>query len=169
MPSSTQHGKQIIKDWFDKRSDIETVLDVGCGQGTYPKLLGVDKYKWTGLDIFYPYLERFNLEDIYQSVRIADCSIVATEFYNLFDCVIFGDVLEHIRLTESISLIRRIIALDKHLVVSIPLSDKQQYEGKEHYGNPFEKHISYWMFSNIAFLCDWEIAIQEKDIGVFIK
>jgi SAM-dependent methyltransferase len=169
MPSSTSHGKHIVKEWFDKRSDIVTVLDVGCGQGTYPKLLGVDRYKWTGLDIFYPYKERFNLESIYKSVRIADCSIVSMEFYNLFDCVIFGDVLEHIRLIEGIRLLHQVLALGKHLVLSIPLSDSEPYEGAEHFGNPFEKHISYWTFGDVASFYPWEVAEVEKQIGVFIK
>jgi 2-polyprenyl-3-methyl-5-hydroxy-6-metoxy-1,4-benzoquinol methylase len=169
MPGSTTHGKHIIKDWFDKRTDIRTVLDVGCGQGTYPQLLGVDKYVWTGVDIWYPYREQFELDGVYSSVRVCDFTLLETSYYASFDCVIFGDVLEHAPFLESVATLMRVVRLGKHVAVSVPLSDTEKYEGKEHFGNPFEKHVSYWNFEDVRSVCSWEVSEREKQIGVFIK
>lgn len=46
MPVSSKEGKDIIKNWFKKQTDIKTIVDLGPGKGSYPKLLGVDKYIW---------------------------------------------------------------------------------------------------------------------------
>jgi predicted TPR repeat methyltransferase len=170
MPSSVAYGKSEIKKWFESRNDIKVILDIGCGSGTYPMLLGVQKYNWRGVEIWAPYVEQFKLKTLYQILYIGDFVWMSPKIYKWVDCVIMGDVIEHnpnkTLVLETIKLI-----LDKvpHLVLSVPLSDSEPYEGREHYGNPFEKHVSYWKSSELTKITNWEVASVKTDIGIFIR
>ena len=46
MPTSSSLGKIEIRNWFNARNDIKSIVDFGCGSGTYIDLLGKQKYKW---------------------------------------------------------------------------------------------------------------------------
>ncbi len=162
MPSSSKKGKEEIKQWFQTKK-IETILDIGAGEGTYPKLLGKD-YIYTGVEIFKPYIEMWGLYDLYQMFFIGDASKMDLP---QADCIIFGDVLEHIEKEDAKLLLARALKTYKHVVVSIPLSDKAPFEGKEHYGNHHEKHVSYWTFDEVKNMHEWEVARNIHDIGVF--
>ena len=61
MPISSEKGKSVIKDWFAEQTDIDTIVDLGPGTGTYPKLLG-NKYTFKAVEIWGPYVEKFNLK-----------------------------------------------------------------------------------------------------------
>jgi 2-polyprenyl-3-methyl-5-hydroxy-6-metoxy-1,4-benzoquinol methylase len=170
MPSSCQYGKHKILSWFSARDDITSILDVGCGQGTYPQLLGVDKYDWYGIEIWAPYIEQFNLNSLYKKIIVGDFLWVSDDVYFGNNCVIFGDVLEHQPEKDKVmTKLKSIIYKTHHVVISVPLSDDEKYEGREHYGNPFDAHKSYFYFQEMKDLADWEIAEEEKQIGVFIK
>jgi hypothetical protein len=169
MPSSVKHGKDIIKRWFKSRSDITTVVDVGCGDGTYPRLLE-GKYTWYGIEIWGPYIDQFELYSLYDHIIIGDFLWVDPVYLCDGDCTIFGDVLEHHAEGDLVlERLRDIIPDMKHTVISVPLSDEAPYEGIEHYGNPFEKHRSYYTHADISSLANWEIDKVINDIGIFIR
>ena len=75
MPASSTVGKDIIKAWFESRTDIKTIFDVGAGEGTYPKLLGPN-YRWIGSEIWAPYVSRFDLESLYSMLIIGDIALM---------------------------------------------------------------------------------------------
>ncbi len=138
MPTSTDKGKSYIKQWFGDREDIKTVVDLGPGCGTYPMLLGKNEYIWKAVEIWAPYIERFNLNDIYKEIRIGDIRYIEIP---IGDCVIIGDVLEHIEKDDAIETFKKIDKQFKHVVLSIPVGSDSQYAFE---GNYFEKHLSTW-------------------------
>jgi SAM-dependent methyltransferase len=147
MPASSPLGKLTTKSWFESRNDIKTIVDVGCGEGTYRKLLG-QNYHWIGVDVWEPYVERFHLRDIYDEIiigNIKDLSLTTG------DCYIFGDVLEHLPKDDAINVINK-IPKDKHIIISIPLGI---YEQGELEGNPHEAHKGYWTYDEVYNLADW--------------
>lgn len=167
MPGSASHGKNNIKDWVEAQDDIKTIVDIGAGGGTYPRLLG-SGYTWIGIEIFEPYVDKFKLLDYYQEIVIGD----VVDLFNMAkepkgDLIIFGDVLEHIDKYAAKNLLRKALAKFKHVVVSIPMEDS--YPGKEHYGNIHERHISTWSIKDIESLTKWEICEIVRGIGIFCR
>lgn len=162
MPSSVLHGKNIIKKWFEKQKDIKSIIDVGAGKGTYPKLLE-DNYYWTAVEIFEPYVEMWGLEDIYDEIIIGNILTV-----NLpdADCIIFGDVIEHLEYDDAMNVVAKALDNFQHVVISVPIGENTW--GKVHYSNEFEKHLSIIEFDEIYDLVNWEIAEEVRGIGVFI-
>jgi len=184
MPISSPKGKDIIKDWFNRQSDISTIVDLGCGSGTYPKLLG-GKYTWKAVEIFYPYVEKFELKKLYQEIRIGDI-----QYMDLpgGDCAILGDVLEHLPEEAAIKTFKKVNRLFRHVVVSIPLnSEPGRYEEidtnngdlvqaalsveKVEKENTFEKHISVWTLKKLDKLIPpcYKIRMVVNPLAIYIK
>ena len=165
MPGSTRHGKKEIRDWVESQ-DIKSIVDVGCGSGTYYRLLG-SKYKWIGLDIWGPYIDQFKLRDLYDEVHIGEAGIV--DWSKLpADLVIFGDVLEHMKKDDAIKTLLEASVYYPHVVVSIPLSDDLKFDSQMHYNNPYEKHVSFWKYEEMAKLLPWERKGRVNNIGVYM-
>lgn len=138
MSVSSPKGKKEILEWFRDREDIKTIVDLGPGSGTYPKLLGKEKYTWKAVEIWGPYVEMFGLNDLYEEIRIGDIRYMDIPEG---DCVIFGDVVEHMEKDDAIKTFLKIEKLFPHAVLSIPINSHTQYV---HEGNVFEKHLSVW-------------------------
>ena len=141
MPTSSKHGKAPIKVWIEENKEtINQVLDVGCGQGTYPALLSkiIPNAEWWGFEAWTPYIEQFNLEKKYNTLINHD--VRKYDFTSLpnFDLVIFGDVLEHMTKEEAQDLVSKALTKSKFVLISIPI--KHMPQGAVH-GNPFEEHV----------------------------
>lgn len=167
MPGSQINGKSEIREWINSKSDIKVIIDVGCGEGTYPKLLG-NKYEYIGIEIWEPYVEKFGLQDLYKEIILSDvrlCSLPEG------DCIIFGDILEHLPKKDALKVLTEAGEKYKHLVLSIPISMKKGeiVSGKIHYGNPNEAHVSSWLFVELEKMFKWDRVIFSGGIGVFIK
>ncbi len=165
MPSSSKHGKNLIKDWLDKQKDIKTIVDVGCGQATYPKLLG-DKYKYIGIEIWAPYIKQWELEKYYKYIIIGDIRYVIAP---PADCIIFGDILEHLNRADAIDVLYNANLNYPHVIVSIPLIESNYQIGKDHYGNWFERHQSEWEFEDLAKRINWDYQVNEKGMGIYCR
>lgn len=164
MPSSSLKGKAETREWFEQHSEIKTVVDVGCGKGTYPHLLRKHNLKWIGIEIYEPYIEEFNLREMYSEIILGD--IITCELPDA-DCIIFGDVLEHLPKENAKEVLTRAEAKYKHIIVSIPIN----YEQGPWKGNIHETHRSIWMeeelmelFKNYSFK-----RIYDHRIALFIK
>lgn len=169
MPGSVVQGKQEIKHWIASKKNIKTIIDVGAGSATYPKLLGKN-YEYIAIEIFKPYIRKFQLRKYYKEIIIGDVTQIDLP---QGDCIIFGDVLEHIDKEEALKLIEMASMLYPHIVISIPISHKKgeiRY-AETHYGNIHESHISAWDFRELADLVNWEISllINKNRIGIFMK
>lgn len=169
MPGSVIQGKQQIKSFIDSnRNDIKKIVDVGAGSGTYPNLLGREDYYWIGIEIFPDYVERFDLNSIYDEIIIADISELPKEEWPDADCIIFGDVLEHLPKPKAIEVLDRALMKYKHVVLSIPIGF---WDAEEHYGNKHELHLSTWTMAELRERADWTEThhIMKNSIGVFCK
>ena len=163
MPVSSEKGKELIYNWFSEKNDIKTIVDLGCGSGTYPKLLG-DGYVWKGVEIFAPYVAQFNLNKLYKELIIGDIQNV-----NLpkGDCCIAGDVLEHIEKEGAINTFNKIDKQFKHVVVSMPINSDSQCTAND---NQHERHISVWSWQDMLdMMGHFKIKKNYKTMGIFIK
>jgi len=137
MPGSHLASKPIVNNFLLSHLDIKTVTDLGPGAATYPKLM-TGKYVWKAVEIWGPYVERFNLNRYYSEIRIGDIRYMELPDG---DCCIAGDILEHLPREDFIKTFHKIDDQFKYVVISVPvnlLSD-DSFEG-----NPFEAHLSYW-------------------------
>lgn len=172
MPTSKPKGKDLIAKWIQDHNDIRRVLDVGCGEGTYPILLKktypiLNHAEWWGIEVWTKYIEQFNLRSLYDHIIEDDARKIDWSTLPEFDLVIFGDVLEHMAKEESQELVRLALTRSRYVVISIPIHHSPQgaYEG-----NPYEIHVKDdWShqevmesFPNIK---DW--LKKTKTIGVY--
>lgn len=171
MAASSPLGKDFIKDWFANQKDIKVILDVGAGSGTYRKLLG-DQYKWKAVEVWQENIDKYELNKIYDLVYNVDIS----NSYDLFeaDCIIFGDVIEHLPKRIAKIVLSGVINKYHHVVVSIPIG---KYVQGAIDGNPYEEHKSYWTYEEVEDLTSWKLTktfiinpdLPDLKIGVFIK
>lgn len=135
MASSYPFGKREIRKYLVENFDSNsTILDVGCGQGTYYDLLSDYFDNIEGVEIYEPNIINYNLREKYKNVyneNIADCR------YNHFDIIIFGDVIEHLSVEDAQKVLEYALPRCKEMVVALPY----QYEQGEIDGNKYEIHI----------------------------
>lgn len=164
MPSSSPKGKREIHEWFHNRRDIDIVIDVGCGDGTYPKLLKDRSYEWIGIEIHEPYIEKYKLYELYEKVIVADIRMWTIP---IVDCIIFGDVLEHMTKEDAKEVVRRALLSCRHIVISIPIN----YPQKASHDNPYEEHKSIWTWEELDEWLPEEFKFRKlfDNIAVFIK
>ena len=133
MPSSDTRGKPQILD-FVRNLKHDRMLDIGCGEGTYAKLF--PEAHWTGLEIWQPYVDQYDLHSLYNDLRVMD----AREFDSgdeRWDVAVAGDVLEHMTEDEAKALFNKLQSCADWVVISIPFNMPQGEWG----GNPYERHI----------------------------
>lgn len=154
MPTSSPENKEQVLEW-KKALAPSVIVDIGVGQGTYSKLLRDFKKDeiWLGIEVFYPYVSKFNLEHLYNLIIISDVRYTHLKLvHERPDLVIIGDVLEHMKKDEAKQLIRRLISWAKNVIISIPVRHIAQ---GEHFGNPFETHVDHWRHEEmVEFLGD---------------
>lgn len=146
MPYSDVEGKDTARAWYQEIRP-GTVVDVGAGSGTYARALrdsaGGDR--WTAVEAWEPYVDRFGLRGLYDVVVVADARRLVAPFYRA-DLVIAGDVLEHMPRADAVRLLGKIRAHAANLIVSVPVLHLDQGAV---YGNPYEVHVDHWTASQM--------------------
>ncbi len=138
MPTSYPLYKDSIRNWVLQNIPLDAkILDVGAGCGTYSDLLRGYGYKMDAIEIWEPYIEKYNLKDKYDKVFNQD--VMNMKWYGLreYGLCILGDILEHLSLMEGQTLIRCISLHCENFIVAIPY----QMEQGEHEGNIHETHL----------------------------
>lgn len=145
-------------------AERRTVLEVGPGCGTYGVLLrgylNDPPDRIDAVEVWRPYVDRFNLRGIYGRVWRADVTdavwrdlggttgvLRAGEGGNFsgpkllaeYDVVVMGDVIEHIEKPAALDLLDRIPG---RVVICTPVDDVPC--SGEGYENPAEAHVSHW-------------------------
>ena len=93
MPYSYSEYKQYIRAHFLKNIKKDTkILDVGPGDGAYSIYLRDIGYKIDCIEIWEPYVQKFDLVNKYDNVIIDDIRDIDISSY---DYIIMGDVLEN--------------------------------------------------------------------------
>jgi len=174
MPGSSSVGKDIISELFVKNSsEINNILDVGPGWGTYFKLLNYCKpLNWECVEIWEPYIYRFKLYKKYSKIYVEN--ILNFKPKRSYDLAILGDVLEHLDEKEAINVLLKVRKYSKFYLVSIPLDAETGAgvgTGDIDWKNPFEVHKGYWSEKKILelpFSKEILVSYKKDGMGVFI-
>lgn len=144
MPTSSDHGKNTIIQWLtENKSSISKILDVGCGEGTYPTLCK-DKNnlftsaQWYGVEAWSPYIEEYSLNKKYDHIYNEDVRTFDWEKVKGFDLVIFGDILEHMSKEDAQKTVNHALENVNYVIISIPVKHMPQDAVG---GNPYEIHV----------------------------
>lgn len=165
MPYSDNRLRPKVLGWFQEKNwTPKTVLDVGCGAGANLEFYKPwwPESKWTGLEIFPPYVGMYDLSYRYDSLIM-----VGVQHHEDFayDVVIFGDVLEHLEKKESWQVLNRAIEQAGAVVVALPVVHYPQ--GALH-GNPWETHLSDWCVEEFTDRWECKFSITNDVTGSFI-
>lgn len=138
MPSSLMQGKEQIFNWVSTNANnINNILDIGVGEGTYFNLLSsIKEFTWSGIEAWEPYIKKYELEKKYNT--IFHCDVRNFGWNKRYDLVIAGDVLEHMTKQDAILLVEKILDNSNMLIISIPVVYMPQDEFED---NPFEIHV----------------------------
>ena len=131
---SYNYGKDDIVAWVKKNfPQGSTCLDVGACNGKWADLL---KYylKMDACEIWKPNIENHRLKEKYETVYWND---IADAYYNHYDLIIFGDVIEHMSVAKAQKVLEYAREHCTDFIVAVPFN----YSQGEMYGNPYEKHI----------------------------
>lgn len=124
MGISTSYFKKQTIDYIKTRFSTDiSILDIGAGCGTYFDMLSKEGFtKIDAVEVFLPYIKKFNLINKYRKVYIGDVNNIQIDFEQ-YDLIILGDVLEHIHLSEAIALINKLKAIN--LIIAVPFMSEQ--------------------------------------------
>jgi predicted RNA methylase len=126
--------------WFTElilRVKPKTFLDVGAGAGKYLNLIRStlgDEPTVTALEVWEPYIEKFDLKKRYNHVIQEDVRNITNFNY---DMVIFGDVLEHLTEQEAVNVWNTVSQQSLYGVISLPIIRYPQGAIND---NPYEIH-----------------------------
>ena len=162
MPFSSHSGKEFIKSL---NLNAKTVLDVGAGCGTYRSMFPTLGQHWTALEVWQPYVDKYNLRDKYDTVIVEDLRTWnPTKTYDICFC---GDILEHMTEKEAVQVLNKLREIATTVIVSIPIG---YYPQGEYEGNPYEIHVEdHWTHPRFvnAFGKPYQ-SYLEKEIGVYV-
>lgn len=164
MPYSSESGKDHIRRVVERVRN-ERILDIGCGSGTYAKMF--PEAHFVGVEVWEPYVEQFGLNELYETIVIADARSVNYSRFGRFDIAFLGDVLEHMPKEDAKKLFDQVRSIASTVIVSIPIG---YYPQEEFQGNPYEAHVTdNWSVDDVIDTfgpTSWDVV--DKDIGVFV-
>lgn len=168
MPYSSNNGKWFTTKFINKlkKYNIKNILDVGPGSGTYSNLYkNIIGEHWTAVEIWEPYIEKFNLKSKYHEV--INENILNILDYSKYNLIFLGDILEHMEKDKAQELVKNILHDNNFIIISIPIV---YYPQDEYDGNPYEKHIKDdWTHKEVLESFDnIKSYYIHDDIGVYI-
>lgn len=181
MPYSSDEHVDAIRGWLNDYAPQHhplaqqikvRFLDVGAGAGwnldRYADALPVSGSVWTALEVWTPYLERFNLFGRYHAVLNVDVR-TCPELEPAQHVILLGDVLEHLEKDEALCVwdwARQQTGPHGRVVLTLPIVHWPQ--GAEE-GNPHEEHLHHWdsdeVLSDLQGIYDHRLG---TDTGAFI-
>lgn len=179
MPFSSPSGKafttrflQRVRRFTRLVEDTPRVLDIGAGSGTYADLYRqhpLHGCTWHAVEIWEPYVEKYQLKRKYNKVFIASALDVLNEFQGnpWYGVAFAGDVLEHMTVDQARDTVRLLRSVARVVIVSIPIG---HYPQDEYDGNPYEKHVKDdWTHDEvIAAFGEPTLHHLEREIGVYV-
>ena len=132
MPGgSYRYFKEDLRKYLiSKYPPKSEILDVGAGSGTYALLLG-DYFELDAVEAFTP--NALEIEGRYRKVFNKD---IRDFTYDHYDVVIFGDILEHLEVSDAQRVLKYAIPRCNEVIVAVPYL----YEQGAIYGNEYEIH-----------------------------
>lgn len=145
MPSSAQEGKQWSYDRI-KEKPHNTILDIGPGIGTYGINLRTSDNKVDAVEIFEPYVDKYDLRNIYDDIFIGNF-LDFPEPEEKYDWIILGDVLEHFNDEDAKIAYAKAKRLAHYILLSCPDGPYPQGELE---GNVHETHLSEYTYDQVS-------------------
>ena len=108
MPYSADTFNGEVQRFIGRLPALKRCLDIGAGNGKHGRVIRAahQNAHITAVEIERKYVEQFDLNALYDRV-------ITTDAYNLianpdvaYDLVVFGDVLEHMRWADGMSLLQ---------------------------------------------------------------
>jgi SAM-dependent methyltransferase len=131
-----------------------SILDVGCGYGTYGHLIRahVDKWPWKirleAVEGFDKYLYRIGNTAYNRVYPLTWESFNAHHApHRQYDLILLIDVIEHFDKEEGLEVLEQCKAISERVLFSTPADPAEQ--GAE-YGNKLEIHKSRWTWEDFA-------------------
>jgi hypothetical protein len=154
MPISNSVLKDDVKVYFSKYIESGVrILDVGIGVGTYGKLLKNMGYKMDGIEIWLPYITKYDLNALYDNIIIGNVMTYDTRNY---DVIILGDILEHLSVDDGLRLMDRVEKCGQVCIVAVPYqSDQGAWEGnvyETHHQNDLTNEVVLKRYNNLNLL-----------------
>lgn len=148
MPESQQSekGTNIIVNKILSTSN-QVVLDIGAGEGKWGKLLKGKVDKIDGIEIWKPYIDKYNLHNFYDILYNVNMS--SFNFETKYNTAILGDVLEHLPRDQAEVFLNRLKSEVNIIFLTIPVTVCTQNGNA--IGNPFETHHYQWSDKEIRF------------------
>lgn len=148
MPESQQSekGTSIIINKILNNSN-QCVLDVGAGEGKWGKLLKGKVNKIDGIEVWKPYINKYNLLRAYDTLY--DVDLRDFDFETKYNTVVLGDVLEHLPRDEAVVFLNKLKNNVDTIFLTIPVTVCIQ-DGNA-IGNPFETHHYHWSDKEVRF------------------
>jgi SAM-dependent methyltransferase len=145
----------------------QSVLDVGPGEGHYLEFIKGfvgDDIRVDGIEIWEPYVERFQLDKRYDNLYVGD--VRNHENFD-YDLVVFGDVLEHMSEEDALRVWDKASKQARYAIISIPIIHHPQ---GVHDSNPYEVHVEEdWSTKKVLDSFHSIVDYKEFDVtGVFI-
>ena len=163
MPESqqSQKGTQIITS---KILNTSIVLDIGCGEGKWGKLLKGNVKRIDGVEVWKPYIDKYTLHKYYD--KLFNIDILDFDFTNKeYTVVILGDVFEHITKDKAITLLTTLKANVTTIYLTLPITVCIQ-DGNI-IGNPFETHHYQWSDKEVRYVLGFELLnVSVNDNGL---
>lgn len=141
--------------WLLRKSigEIETILDLGCGDGSLMALLS-EKRNWqiTGIDIYKKSIGSARKRNIYLKVIRGDLlkMVSNNKSKSKYDVVFFSQVIEHVTRKQGEKILNEIEKLaKKRIVVGTPRGFMEQpHEFLDE--NPYQVHKSGWSIEDFT-------------------
>lgn len=127
--------------WICANATGEDILDVGCSQGITSIILGREGKKVLGIDLLEESVqyaqEKLENEETYtkENVIFEHNNFMTKDFEkDLYDAIIFGEVLEHITEPERfINKAQRLLSPNGRIIVTVPFGINDYFDHKKTY------------------------------------
>jgi SAM-dependent methyltransferase len=118
-----KHRLMKYHDFFLNNIDSsDTVLDVGCGNGSVAYDIARKAKSVTGIDIYENNIEYAKKNFLKDNVEYIYGDIMSRHFSSKFDVIILSNVLEHIE--DRIGLLERLKKLGDKILIRVPMIDR---------------------------------------------
>lgn len=154
MPESQQSekGTNMVLDKILSNT-TRSIIDFGAGEGKWGKVLKDKMQLVDGVEVWKPYISKYNLCNLYDTLYETDMR--EFEFERQYNIAILGDVLEHVSKDEAIDFLNKLKANVNIIYLTIPVTVCIQ-DG-EAIGNPFETHHYQWSDKEIRYDLGFEL------------
>lgn len=131
----------FIPNWIINKNS-KTFLDLACGMGLPMKLINL-RYKFdsTGVDIFEPYLKELKKQGVHNRYIKADIRKIDFKPKS-FDIVMASQVVEHMKKSEALTLIKKMEKIAKKQVIIATPVGESEYETDD--GNIYQRHKCFF-------------------------